>query len=326
MSHLEIIQHALLHESNALKTLADSLENLSRVDGLVNEVVELLLGCEGQLVVSGMGKMGQIARKAAATFCSTGTPAVFLHPGEAVHGDLGVVTPKDIWLALSNSGETEEITALLPFMHRYQIPVVTITGNPESSLAARSRYVLPIGVAEEVEPVTQAPTTSTTLALALCDALAVAMMRHRGFTPEQFAIFHPGGHLGRKLLLTVEQLMHKQDRIPYSRPNESVAEGIVVMSQQGLGSTMVIDERGMLMGIFTDGDLRRTLERRTDLSATKLKDAMTVDPVATQPSALAAEALKLMEDREITVLPVVDSVGKLVGVLHLHDLIRVGLA
>ena len=325
MSHLSIIQRTLTHEAAALEALSRSLGEPVHEQSL-NNVVELLLECEGQIVVSGMGKMGQVARKAAATFCSTGTPALFLHPGEAVHGDLGVVTGRDVWLALSNSGETDEITALLPFMHRFEIPVVTITGKPESSLAARSRHVLSIGVAEEVEPVTQAPTTSTTLALALCDALAVALMHHRGFTAEQFAIFHPGGHLGRKLLLTVEQLMHTGNRIPVSRPDISVVEGIMVMSQKGLGSTMVVDDGLKLLGIFTDGDLRRTLEKQVDLSQLSLMDAMTPNPLSTHPQALAAEALKLMEDREITVLPVVDSEKKLVGVLHLHDLIRVGLA
>ena len=288
--------------------------------------VSLLRQCEGRVIVSGMGKMGWIARKAAATFCSTGTPALFLHPSEAQHGDLGIVSRGDVFLALSNSGETAEIVDLLPFMLRNSVDTIALTGRKESALARKSQVVLDISVEREADPITSAPTASTTVALAVCDALAVALMTCRGFTAEQFAIFHPGGFLGKKLLLTVGELMHIGDRIPIAAPTSRLREAIVVMSNKALGCVFVIDSLGKLLGIMTDGDLRRSLTIHSNPLDDRLAQHMTASPRFVTADTLAAEAIRLMEQHSITVLPVLNSDKVPVGAIHLHDLVQAGLA
>ncbi len=314
----------LRKESAAIASAAD------RIDQSIARAIQLLFDCHGRVIVTGMGKMGCIARKATATFCSTGTPAVFLHPGEAVHGDLGIVTENDVLVVLSNSGETREVLGLLPHVARLGVSVIGLTGNLNSSLAARCTVVIDTGVEFEADPIAVAPTSSTTVALAMCDALAIALMNRRGFTKEQFAIFHPGGNLGSKLLVKVTDVMHVGDKIPHAHENDSLRAGISTISAKGLGAVFVVSDTHAILGIVTDGDLRRIIEHaasRTDGNVLDepLSNHMCAMPKSIPTTSLAAEALRLMEDNGITVLPVVDS-NILVGVIHLHDLIRAGLA
>jgi arabinose-5-phosphate isomerase len=313
------------------KEAAAILEAAQRVDGSIDQAIDCLFACNGRVIVTGMGKMGCIARKAAATFCSTGTPAVFLHPGEAVHGDLGIVTDNDVLMVLSNSGETREVVGLLPYMARLGVPVIGLTGDLNSSLASRCRVVVDTGVECEADPIAVAPTSSSTVALAMCDALAVALMNRRGFTKEQFAIFHPGGNLGGKLLIKVSDLMHVGETIPKIPMEDSTLEdGIRVISAKGLGAVFVVSSTDEVVGIVTDGDLRRIIESAARESTGNvweqpLSKHMGNTPKTIDVNALAAEALRLMEDNGITILPVCES-GQLLGVVHLHDLIRAGLA
>ena len=315
----DTVQNVLRAEASAIAQTAD------RVDEQVERAVDLLFQCQGRTITTGMGKMGYIARKAAATFCSTGTPAVFLHPGEAAHGDLGIVTQGDVLLALSKSGETAEVNSVLPYMHRFDIPIICLTGSPQSELARRSAVTIDVSVQAEADTIELAPTSSSTVALAMCDALAVALMRLRGFTREQFALFHPGGSLGRRLLATVENFMHSGHDLPVVKKTASLREAIVIMSEKRLGAVIVTDDEHRLQGILTDGDLRRTLERcQTPLSET-VAHWMSSDPTTIQAESLAVDAIKVMESKKITALPVVDAEHRLAGVVHLHDLIRAGL-
>ncbi|MFK7766538.1 MAG: SIS domain-containing protein [Mariniblastus sp.] len=326
--------------SDTVREVVDVLNNeaaailaaANRIDGSVVQAVDILFGCRGRVIVTGMGKMGCIARKAAATFCSTGTPAIFLHPSEAVHGDLGIVTDKDVLVLLSNSGETREIVELFPFMARLGVPMIGLTGNSKSQLAQRCEVVLDAAVESEADPIAVAPTSSTTVALAMCDGLAIALMNRRGFTKEQFAIFHPGGNLGGKLLIQVADLMRGGNKIPKTNREDSLRNGIAQISQKGLGAVFVVSDADEVLGILTDGDLRRIIEQAAEQTEGNVLDEplsnhMTADPKSIGNDALAAEALRLMEESGITVLPVVDHANeKLVGVIHLHDLIRAGLA
>ncbi len=322
-----MIRDVLEHEAAAITSVAGTLG-----ESVVNSA-RLLSECRGRVVVTGMGKMGCIARKAAATFSSTGTPSIFLHPGEAIHGDLGGVTPDDVLIALSGSGETGEVLELLPYMQRFDVPVIAITGNENSSLSARSNVTIDVAVESEADPDSLAPTSSTTVTLAMCDALAVCLMRARGFTPEQFAVFHPGGNLGRRLLLTVKDLMHVGDCLPVVQANDTLREAILTISEKRLGAAIVTDGANMLTGILTDGDLRRAFHEHADPLEQTVEAAMTRNPVCIESGALAAKALRVMQERSITVLPVVDIVppsdeqrtSKPTGILHLHDLIRAGL-
>jgi len=313
------------------KESAAILRTAERVNTSIDEGIEYLFQCRGRVIVSGMGKMGCIARKAAATFCSTGTPAVFLHPGEAVHGDLGVVTENDVFLALSNSGETREVIRLLPHMVRLGIPMIGLTGNLHSPLAKRCHVVIDTGVEAEADSVSLAPTSSTIVAMAMCDALAITLMDRRGFTKEQFAIFHPAGNLGGKLLIKVSDIMHVDSTIPIvSNTEATLRDAVGVISEKGLGAVFVVDESEVIVGIVTDGDLRRLIDSSSADSLgnfwnESVSERMSKAPRTIDRTALAAEALRIMESHEITILPVCDS-GKLVGVVHLHDLIRVGLA
>jgi arabinose-5-phosphate isomerase len=285
----------------------------------------LMLGCKGRVVVTGMGKSGHIAGKIAATLASTGTPAFFVHPGEASHGDLGMITAADVVLALSNSGETSELVTILPIIKRLDVPLIAMTGNPDSTLSLAATANINVSVEKEACPLGLAPTASTTAALAMGDALAVALLESRGFTEEDFARSHPGGALGRRLLLLIDDLMHTGDAIPSVSIDTPLTDALMEMTRKGLGMTAIVDLRGKLAGIFTDGDLRRTIDHKVDLHDAVVRDVMTADCKAVHPGMLAAEALQIMDSTKINALPVVNDGGELVGALNMHDLLRAGV-
>jgi arabinose-5-phosphate isomerase len=285
----------------------------------------LCLACEGRVVVTGMGKSGHVARKVASTLASTGTPAFFLHPGEAGHGDLGMITGTDLLIALSNSGETPEIVLLLPHLKRLGVPLITLTGDPTSTLGHIAAVVLDVGVADEACPLNLAPTASTTAALAMGDALAVALLEARGFTKQAFADAHPGGNLGRRVLMLVEQVMRTGDGVPRVSAGTALGEGLLEMSKKGLGMTVVVDDGDTVLGVFTDGDLRRALDNQIDIHKTLMKQVMTQSAKSIRAEALATEAVNLMQRHRITALPVTDATGRLIGALNVHDLLRAGV-
>jgi arabinose-5-phosphate isomerase len=284
----------------------------------------ICLNCRGRIVVTGMGKSGHIGGKIAATLASTGTPAFFVHPGEASHGDVGMITRDDAVLALSNSGETAEILTILPVIKRLGVPLIAFTGNSDSALARIATVHLDIRVPAEACPLNLAPTASTTAALAVGDALAVALLKARGFTEEDFARSHPAGALGRRLLY-VQDVMRTGKQIPTVRADTTLAEGLLEVTSKGLGMTAIVDDSMRVLGVFTDGDLRRALDRAADLHATRMDQVMTAGPKSALPSTLAAEAVHLMETHRITSLIVLDDQGRLVGALNVHDLLRAGV-
>ena len=286
---------------------------------------KLCLECAGRVVVTGMGKSGHVGGKIAATLASTGTPAFFVHPGEASHGDLGMITPKDLVIAISYSGETAEIITILPLLKRLAVPLITMTGTPESTLGTSASVVLNAAISEEACPLNLAPTASTTAVLAMGDALAVALLESRGFTAEDFARSHPGGALGRRLLLRVEDLMHKDEQIPRVDHDTPLATGLLEMSQKGLGMTAVVGSNGQLQGVFTDGDLRRALDQNLDIHKTMMSEVMTRDCITVSADQLAAEAVRIMEDNSIMALLVIDDQKTLVGALNVHDFLRAGV-
>ena len=297
-----------------------------RVGADFNRACELLLQTRGRVIVTGMGKSGHIARKIAATLASTGTPAHFVHPGEASHGDMGMITPDDAVIALSNSGAVTEVVTLLPLLKRMGTPLVSMTGNPESILARASEVHLDTGVETEACPLDLAPTSSTTTALVMGDALAIALLEARGFTAEDFAFSHPGGTLGKKLLLKVEDVMRSGDAVPRVSPDTLLSRALLEISNKGLGMTTVVDDGGRLEGIFTDGDLRRALDHEVDIHRRAIGELMTTNAKTAHPDMLAAEALRIMEENEITSLVVVDESGGIAGVLHLMHLLHAGIA
>lgn len=317
---LSMAKAVLNIEAQAVAALAE------RIDGEFLRACELLLACQGRVVVIGMGKSGHIARKLAATLASTGTPAFFLHPAEASHGDLGMVTRTDTVIALSNSGETAEILALLPLLKRQGVPVIGMTGQLRSTLAQASSVCLDVTVTQEACPLGLAPTASTTAMLAMGDALAVSLLESRGFTEADFARSHPGGTLGKRLLLHVEDLMHRPPRVPRVPLGTPLAIALLEMTQQGLGMTTVVDDDMRLQGVFTDGDLRRALADATDLHHTPIEAVMTPHGTTVAPDALAVDALNLMEARTITAVIVVDAADRVIGAVHMHDLLRAGVA
>lgn len=301
---------------------------IPQLNGAFTAAVDMIMACEGRVIVTGMGKSGIIGRKIAATLASTGTPAFFLHPAEGIHGDLGMVTPQDVVLALSNSGETGEVVSILPVLQRLGVKIIALTGRADSTLGRNADLVLEVAVEREACPLGLAPTASTTAALAMGDALAVALLTAHKFTPEDFALFHPGGALGRKLLLTVEQLMHSGEENPTVAPGTTVQDALFVISAKGLGVTNVVDGDGHLLGIVTDGDIRRGLGHSRDFLDKTVGEIMTRTPLTIVPSQLAARALRLMEQhqpRPITVLPVVDGERRAIGIIHLTDLLRAGV-
>jgi arabinose-5-phosphate isomerase len=284
----------------------------------------ICLNCRGRIVVTGMGKSGHIGGKIAATLASTGTPSFFVHPGEASHGDVGMITRDDAVLALSNSGETAEILTILPVIKRLGVPLIAFTGNSDSALARIATVHLDIGVPAEACPLNLAPTASTTAALAVGDALAVALLKARGFTEEDFARSHPAGALGRRLLF-VKDVMRTGTQLPTVRVDATLAQGLLEVTSKGLGMTAIVDDSMRVLGVFTDGDLRRALDRAADLRTTRMDQVMTAGPKSVLPSSLAAEAVHLMETHRITSLIVLDEDGKLVGALNVHDLLRAGV-
>jgi len=309
-----------------LKIEARAIEDLvARIGDSFATACQLCLECQGKVIVTGMGKSGHIAGKIAASLASTGTPAFFVHPAEASHGDMGMISRDDIVIALSNSGETAEVATLLPLLKRLGVELITFTGNTESTLAEASRVVINIGVSEEACPLNLAPTASTSAALAMGDALTVALLESRGFTTEDFALSHPGGALGRKLLLRVSDLMHTGDEIPSVMPDTLLSEGLLEMSSKGLGMTAVCGPEGSLLGIFTDGDLRRALDDGADVRNSRMQDVMTHDCVTATPDMLAAEAVHHMEQHKINALLVVDVNNQVTGALNIHDLFRAGV-
>ncbi|XLX41292.1 KpsF/GutQ family sugar-phosphate isomerase [Ectopseudomonas mendocina] len=300
-------------------------ELLPRINADFIKACELILNCKGRVVVVGMGKSGHIGNKIAATLASTGTTAFFVHPAEASHGDMGMITRDDIVLALSNSGSTAEIVTLLPLIKRLGIRLISMTGNPDSPLAKAAEVNLDARVSQEACPLNLAPTSSTTASLVLGDALAIALLEARGFTAEDFAFSHPGGALGRRLLLKVENVMHSGESLPQVKRGTSLRDALLEMTQKGLGMTVVMEDDGRLAGIFTDGDLRRTLDKGIDVRQALIDEVMTPHGKTARAEMLAAEALKIMEDHKINALVVVDDQDNPVGALNMHDLLRAGV-
>jgi arabinose-5-phosphate isomerase len=297
----------------------------ARIDERFVAACRLIRDCTGRVVVTGMGKSGHIGDKIASTLASTGTPAFFLHAAEASHGDIGMITPADVILALSNSGETAELIAILPVIKRLGVGLIALTGRPQSTLGRAASVALDVSVALEACSLNLAPTASTTATLAMGDALAVALLDARGFTEEDFARSHPGGSLGRRLLLHVEDVMRTGEQLPKVTVDTSLRDGLIEMSRKGLGMTTIVDAAGQVLGVFTDGDLRRMLDRPFDLQAARMGEVMTRSSKFVRPRMLAAEAVHVMETNRVTALPVIDDAGMLVGALNVHDLFRAGV-
>ena len=311
---------------NVLKIEADSIKKLiTRLDESFVNAVDTLYSCKGRVIVTGMGKSGWIGNKIAATFASTGTPSFFLHPAEGSHGDLGMVVKDDVVLAISNSGETKEINEILQIIKRLGVKLISITGNLHSLLAKESDVTLDGRIDKEACPLGLAPTASTTVALALGDALAISLLKKRGFKKEEFALFHPGGQLGKKLLLKVENLIHKDNEMPVVSEDASMKKTIIEITSKKLGITIVVNKNGNLIGVITDGDLRRALEKYSDIMERKSSEIMTQNPKTIKSSSLAVEALRIMEKYSITSLVVQDKKRKPEGIIHLHDILRSGI-
>lgn len=320
ITYLESAKRTIRMEADAVTAL------IERLNEDFDQACEYLLHCQGRIVVIGMGKSGHIGSKIAATLASTGSPAFFVHPGEASHGDMGMITSEDVVIALSNSGNTAELATLLPLLKRLNVKLISITGNPESELARAADINLHAGVEQEACPLGLAPTSSTTASLVMGDALAIALLEARGFSAEDFAFSHPGGALGRKLLLKVESVMHTGDAIPTVRSGASLSEALLEMTNKSLGMTTILDADGNLLGLFTDGDLRRAIDNGADLKSSSIDSLMTSNAKTVSPGMLAAEALGIMEEKKITALLVVDAQQNLEGVVHLHDLLKAGIA
>tara|TARA_R110002072_G_scaffold86030_3_gene194319 strand:- start:1057 stop:2037 length:981 start_codon:yes stop_codon:yes gene_type:complete len=323
-------QGSISYITSAQRTIRMEAAAVAALEARIGEdftrACELLLNVRGRIIVTGMGKSGHIARKIAATLASTGSPAFFVHPGEASHGDMGMITAEDAVIALSNSGAVAEITTLLPLLKRLGIPLVSMTGNTQSTLAQSSDVHLDTGVETEACPLDLAPTSSTTTALVMGDALAIALLEARGFTADDFAFSHPGGTLGRQLLLKVQDVMKTGDDIPVVSEDIKLSEALLEISNKRMGMTTVVDRAGKLAGVFTDGDLRRTLDTRTDINQTSIGQLMSKTAKTIEADMLAAAAMRIMEENEISSLVVLDKNGKLTGVLHLKDLLHAGIA
>lgn len=298
---------------------------LDRIDHSFARACDALLNTEGRIIVMGIGKSGHIARKLAATFASTGSPAFFIHPSEAKHGDFGMISNKDILVVLSNSGETEEILAILPFIKHRGLPLIALTGRPLSTLAKAAAIHLDISVQKEACPLGLAPTSSTTASLVMGDALAIALLQKRGFTAKDFAMSHPGGSLGRRLLLRVEELMHTDDAMPRVNIDAFLKTALIEMTQKKLGMTTIVHSNNELAGVFTDGDVRRAFDSHADIHTTCIREIMTKRPKVIQPNTLAAEALRTMEEYKITSLIIVNEQNHPIGVVHIHDILRAGV-
>ena len=323
------MQAMLEHAQDVLRMEAEAILVLvPRIDENFAAAVNLILECQGRTVITGMGKSGLIGRKMAATLASTGTPSFYLHPAEGIHGDLGMVTAADVVIALSNSGETGEVLNILPSLRRIGAKIIAMVGNANSTLGKNADVILDVGVSKEACPLGLAPTSSTTAALAYGDALALALLKKHNFTASQFAIFHPGGSLGRKLLLTVGNIMHKGDENPTVLADTTVQDALFVITDKGLGAVSVVDENGIMQGVLTDGDIRRGLSKGVDFLQRPVRELMTANPKTITQDKLAAQALHLMESNKpkpITVLPVLDENRKVIGLLHMTDLVRQGV-
>ena len=306
-----------------IETELAAIQQLSqRINHEFSQACDMMLRCQGRVIVTGMGKSGHIANKIAATLASTGTPSFYVHPGEASHGDMGMITPQDLVMALSNSGETAEILTILPLIKRLGVPLITLTGNPHSTLAQTANINIDVSVDREACPLGLAPTSSTTASLVMGDALAIALLEARGFTQEDFARTHPGGNIGKKLFLRVSELMHGGDELPRVYPSTMISIALMEMTQKRLGVTTVINADQQVLGLFTDGDLRRTLERGIDIHKTVIADVMSTSMKTISPNLLAAEALQIMQQYKLTSLLITDEQSKLIGIIHLHDLLR----
>ncbi len=318
---LEIAKRVLRIEASAVSGLIDHL------DSSFERAVEMILNSKGRVVVTGMGKSGLIGKKIAATLASTGTPAFFMHPAEASHGDLGMVTSDDVIIAISNSGETEEVINLIPFLKRFNVKLIAITGNRDSTLSQQADVSLDVSVKEEACPMGIVPTASTTAALAMGDALAVALLIKRGFREEDFALYHPGGNLGKRLFIKVRDLMHTGEALPLVRPDTPMTEAIVEISSKRLGMTAVVDAERLVVGIITDGDLRRGIQKYgKDFFEMKAGEVMTKNPKTISADELAAKALAIMQMYSITSLIVPDREGRIEGIIHIHDILKKGIA
>lgn len=326
-------QATRMHEENlkalGLAVIKAEAEAVSALAEKINDdfvlACQLMLKCQGRVVVTGMGKSGHIAGKIAATLASTGTPAFFVHPGEASHGDLGMITQQDVVLALSNSGETREVLTILPIIKRIDVPFIAMTGSLDSSLARFSTVHIDVSVKQEACPLGLAPTSSTTAALAMGDALAVAMLEVKGFTRDDFALSHPGGSLGKRLLLLVSDIMHSGEDVPSIMDFALVSDALLEMTEKKLGMTAVVNKNKQVSGVFTDGDLRRMLGKSLDIHATKVSEVMTHSCTMVRPDILAAEAMKVMQQKRINALLIIDDNNELVGALNMHDLVRAGI-
>lgn len=305
--------------------LAEITALLGRINEDFSSACQLLLKCKGRIVVTGMGKSGHIGGKIAATLASTGSPAFFVHPGEASHGDLGMITKNDIVIALSNSGKTAEITTIIPILKRFAVPLISMTGDKTSTLATAADINLDVSVSKEACPHDLAPTSSTTVALVMGDALAVALLQARGFTAEDFALSHPGGSLGRRLLLHVSDIMQTGDGIPSVQQQATVSQALLEMSEKGLGMTAIVDEQNTVMGIYTDGDLRRSLDKSIDVHKTSISEVMTKNCRTTTADELAASIVKVMDQKGINGFLVTDENNKLIGAFNMHDILRAGI-
>ncbi len=316
---LNVGKRTITMEMSAVNALVD------RIDESFVKACNIILNCKGRTIVTGMGKSGHIGKKIAATLASTGTPSFFVHPGEASHGDFGMITNNDVVIAISNSGSSAEVVTLLPLIKRLNIPLISMAGKPDSPLAEQGDVHLDISVECEACPLDLAPTSSTTVTLVMGDALAVALLEARGFTAEDFAFSHPGGALGRRLLLKVSDIMHADQELPAVPEETPLTQTLVEMTQKGLGITTVLDSNGKLSGVFTDGDLRRAIDNKIDINKALIKDVMSPNPSYINEQMLAAEALGLMEQRSITALIVADDTQHPIGVIHMHDILRSGI-
>jgi arabinose-5-phosphate isomerase len=318
-NHLDVVKTVLQEEANAIINFKENLT----VD--IEHIIEALLECSGRVIVTGVGKSGIIGRKIVATLASTGTPSLFLHPAEGLHGDLGMVTSSDIVLALSNSGESDEVLNIIPSIKRIGAKIIALVGNENSTLAEKSDYILCTGKVKEACPLGLAPTTSTTLTLALGDSIAIALLKARNFKPENFAVFHPGGSLGKKLLLTVNDLVESNRNNPITKEHTKVKDVIFNMTESGLGAISVVNDEEQLIGILTDGDIRRALSKGIDIFTQSVKELYNENPTTIYKTTLAAEALNIMETKKINVLPVIDEENLPIAMIHIHDLTRLGL-
>ena len=316
--YITVAKKVLEIESKAL------IKQIDQIDQAFVDACELCLECSGKLIVMGLGKSGHIADKIAATLSSTGTPSYFIHPSEAIHGDIGMIDEKDIVLIFSYSGETEEIISLIPYLKKKEIKIIAFTGNIDSKLSSESDIHIHVPVEEEACPMNLAPTASTTTALAVGDAFAVALLERKGFTKEDFAKSHPGGSLGKQLLLSINDIMHTGEEVPVVYSDDTLSKGLIEMSQIALGMTAIVDKNDQLVGIFTDGDLRRTLESNIDIKKTKMHEVMTKNPFVLSADTLAYNALSLIQEKKITSI-IVTNENKVVGALNIHDLFRSGL-